>query len=83
MLDYVIVQSDISPNKLESSVIVKIRISVMNDTFTSILMCLGSVVLVLSAYAFVWLSKRGNHDELMRRGGRYARLFELQASAYR
>jgi ATP-binding cassette subfamily B protein len=25
----------------------------------------------------------GNHDQLMARGGRYARLFELQASAYR
>jgi ABC-type glycerol-3-phosphate transport system permease component len=36
----------------------------MNDAFTSILVCLGAVVLILSAYAFVWLSNRGNHDEL-------------------
>jgi ATP-binding cassette subfamily B protein len=27
--------------------------------------------------------EQGNHDELMRLGGRYARLFELQARAYR
>ena len=25
----------------------------------------------------------GNHDELMRRAGRYAELFQLQAAAYR
>lgn len=36
----------------------------MNDTFTSILVCLVTVVLVLSIYAILWLSKRGNHDEL-------------------
>jgi maltodextrin utilization protein YvdJ len=36
----------------------------MNDAFTSILVCLVSVVLILSVYAFIWLSKRGNHDEL-------------------
>jgi hypothetical protein len=36
----------------------------MNDAFTSILVCLVAVVFILSVYAFVWLSKRGNHDEL-------------------
>jgi len=36
----------------------------MNDTFTSILVCFVSVVLIFSFYAFLWLSKRGNHDEL-------------------
>lgn len=36
----------------------------MNDTFTSIVVCLLFVVLILSIYAFTWLSKRGNHDEL-------------------
>lgn len=29
------------------------------------------------------VTEQGNHDELMRLGGRYAHLFELQASAYR
>ncbi len=36
----------------------------MNDTFTSILVCLATIVLIFSIYAFMWLSKRGNHDEL-------------------
>ena len=36
----------------------------MNDTFTSILVCLVAVVFILNVYAFVWLSKRGDHDEL-------------------
>jgi ATP-binding cassette subfamily B protein len=27
--------------------------------------------------------ERGTHDELVRRGGRYAALFELQARGYR
>lgn len=36
----------------------------MNDTFTSILACVVPIVLILSAYAFIWLSKRGNYDEL-------------------
>jgi len=63
-LDFVIVQSDISPNKLESSVIVKIRIPLMNSTFSSMLGCLLAVLLIISFYAFIWLSKRGNHDEL-------------------
>jgi ATP-binding cassette subfamily B protein len=29
------------------------------------------------------ISERGSHDELMRRGGTYAELYELQAGAYR
>ena len=36
----------------------------MNDTFTSIIAFIVSIVLILSIYAFLWLSKRGNHDEL-------------------
>ena len=36
----------------------------MNDTFSSMLVCLLAVVLILSFYAFFWLLKRGNHDEL-------------------
>jgi multisubunit Na+/H+ antiporter MnhB subunit len=36
----------------------------MNDAFTSILVCIVAVILILSMYAFIWLSKRGNHDEL-------------------
>jgi len=36
----------------------------MNDTFTSILVCLVAVILIFSIYAFLWLSKRRNHDEL-------------------
>jgi maltodextrin utilization protein YvdJ len=36
----------------------------MNDTFTSILVCVVAIVLIVSVYAFVWLLKRGNHDEL-------------------
>ena len=36
----------------------------MNATFTSILVFLVAIVLILSIFAFLWLSKRGNHDEL-------------------
>jgi len=64
MLDYVIVQSSISPNQLESSVIVKIRIPLMNSTFSSMLGCLFAVVLIFGLFAFFWLLNRGNHDEL-------------------
>jgi O-antigen/teichoic acid export membrane protein len=35
-----------------------------DDIFTSILVCLVAVVLIFSVNAFLWLSKRGNHDEL-------------------
>ena len=40
------------------------KIPIMNDTFTSVLVCLIAIVLILSIYAFIWLSRRGNHDEL-------------------
>jgi hypothetical protein len=36
----------------------------MNDTFGSTLVCLVAIVLIFSIYAFLWLSNRGNHDEL-------------------
>jgi O-antigen/teichoic acid export membrane protein len=36
----------------------------MNDAFTSTIVCLVSIILILSFYAFFWLHKRGNHDEL-------------------
>jgi ATP-binding cassette subfamily B protein len=29
------------------------------------------------------IAEQGTHDELLRRGGRYAELFELQAEGYR
>ena len=36
----------------------------MNSTFSSMLGFLLAVVLILSFYAFFWLLKRSNHDEL-------------------
>ena len=36
----------------------------MSETFAAILVCLVAIVLILSIYAFLWLSKRGTHDEL-------------------
>ena len=36
----------------------------MNSIFTSMLGCLLAVILVIGFYAFFWLQKRGNHDEL-------------------
>jgi len=36
----------------------------MNSIFTSMLGCLLAVVLIFSFYAFFWLLKLGNHDEL-------------------
>jgi ATP-binding cassette subfamily B protein len=43
---------------------------------------------VVAALAIVYLeeghaTEAGTHDELLSRGGRYAELFTLQASAYR
>ena len=36
----------------------------MNDAFIAILVCLVTAILIFSIYAFLWLSRRGNHDEL-------------------
>ncbi len=36
----------------------------MNDTFSSMLVRLLSVVLIFRFFAFFWLLNRGNHDEL-------------------
>jgi len=55
----------------KSAILISHRFSTVRHADTIVVLDQGRVI------------EQGNHEELMKLGGRYARLFDLQARAYR